>query len=347
MSETSPNIAIAQAQSFKGNNEPFLKRHLPVVRALNEYGANVVALNGANDRLNESGAFSRYFKFGAVGMNMYPRDEEIDISAAYDLTGGIGKYTPDVAALNPGSVRAVVLSKESQYDALKSIEGSVAQTVSAYANLSSVKEALDTFESKKLIVKAEKASNKKYGMITGTKDEILAGIESILAPMDPIEDKVLIQEYMDEVHADFPSDLVFANPQEAQVAKERKGLGSEIRVHTLDGRPILVTARAGLDPAKKSPLDDWVHLDNTAVPDHITNLAAHASLNIMEAAQSTDAYLAVDLTPDGRKIIEVNGRNIGTMYLESDRPASAYGHHVTTDAIAGKLFAMSTRKKDK
>lgn len=344
MIERSPNIAVAVLHSFESEDqETYINRRRPLAEAFGAMGVNLVLLNGAKDRLNdEQGGFSRHYTLSADQLHRH--DDPIRIDSAYDLSGGIGRFVSEVPALNPNSVREVVLSKASQYSALESLDGAIAKTVSVPAVRSAVLEAMDAFDGNKLILKTEKASKKQHAMLVGTKTEIEAGLDELIAPMD----NVLIQEYMDEVHTDFPKDLQFANQQERELQNATRGLGRELRVYTLDRKPVLTTARVGLDPVNKSPLDDWLYLDNQQIPERITDLAARASSKIMEkAGDAQDAYLAVDLTPDGSRIIEVNGRNIGTMLHDPDRPASLYAQERTTQAVARKLYAMSQRSGGK
>jgi len=333
-----PIIAIAHTRSFE-KNEQFSARHLPLVNEIGSLGIQVVALNGAKDRL-EGNTFSGYHSFDG-GSAMSRHDSPIQIASALDLTGGVARYTPDVAALNPLGVRDIVLSKQSQYDTLKDLSDHVARTVTAPATREGLLDALDEFTDSKLIVKADGDADKVHAMIVGSKDDIINSVDRFLSTMDPDVDKVVVQDYMDEVHSDFASGIKYANTQEREIADYKKYLGRELRVHTIDGRPIMVTGRVGLDAARKSPYDDWLFLDQDSVPSHVTDLAADASRRIMNRAEAADSYLAVDLTPDGTKIVEINGRNIGTMRAEKDRPASDYAASKTTSEIAAKLVAMA------
>lgn len=338
-----PTIAVAHSRSFE-NNEYFLERHLPLANEVAKHGANLIALNGAKDHV-EGGEFSKYYSFDSGAVDLTVNDSPIRVDSAYDLTGGIARYVPDVASLNPLGVREIVLSKQTQYDVLKSLGEHAPITTMVPATSENIKQALELFQIQRIIIKPDLDPNKQKPMIVGTKDEILASLDEYLSHMNPEKDKLVVQEYVEEVRAAFDPSLQFADDQERAIADAAKDFNRELRVHVMDGRPIFTTARVGLDPSSRVPHDKWVHVEQESVPEHVLDLASAAARTIMREAKEEDAFLAVDLTPDGNKIVEVNGRNIGTMSIRPDRPASNLAHEVTTSEIATKLVSMAGKNR--
>jgi len=338
-----PVLAIAQRRSFE-KNDAFFSRHIPLVREVARKGARLVAINGKTDHV-DGDVFSRSYVFDEFKSTLTPTDQEVSIDAAFDLTGGVARYVPDVAALNPQGIRDIVVSKHEQFEVLKDLGEHIPLTMHVQAEAQAVVKALDAFASSKIIVKTDNDAAKKNPMLIGTKDYIAMRLDDFLAKLNPEKDTIVIQEYMEEVHSDFMPGIQFADAVEKEIADARKDLNRELRVHLIDARPILVTGRAGLNPTERSPLDKWVHLNQESVPGSVTELAARVARRIMDQAQALDAYLAVDLTPDGSKVVEVNGRNIGTMSSDEARPASRYAHEKTTSEIADKLVAMAERKR--
>jgi hypothetical protein len=337
-----PTIAVAQARSFD-ENERFVKRHQPLAVQLARRGARLIALNGAKDRL-EGDAFSRFYSF--EGDELAQHDSTTRVDAAFDLSGGIARYTHAVPALNPEKLRDTASSKFSQYEALKTLGEQVPETLLAAPLSASVEDAMDRMQADRFILKDNNSANLKRGMLLGTKDEIRSHLNEYLEKMNPGKDSVVIQEYMHEVFSDFADGITPVDEAEREIVAASRGLARELRVHTIDGTPLLVTGRSGLDAQKRSPLDEWVHIHQETVPQAITTLAAKASRLMMAHANARDAYLAIDITPDGSRIVEVNGRNIGTMSYDAARPASKVAHEKTTHALADKLMAMAHRKKE-
>lgn len=335
-----PVVAIAHARRFE-NNEAFFQRHEPLVRRLADYGAKAIALNGAKDSIAES-EFGIHYVFNHVSGELERRDTPLTVHSSLDLTGGIARYTPSVASLNPVGIREATLSKQRQYDILQPHLGeALPQTVTSGASKSEIMTALDSIDADKFVVKADTDNEKIHGVITGTKDMIIAQLDEYISGMNPEKDTVIVQEYMSEVEGAFASGIDYFDETEKQIAADRESAYREMRVHTIDGKPILVTGSTMYVAESKSVRDKWIHLNQDTIPSYVTNLAADASQIIQETTRSTDSYLAVDLTPDGRRIVEINGKNIGTMRQERDRPGSAYAASVTTDALASKLTSMA------
>ena len=339
-----PIVAIAQKRSFEINGH-FAERHAPLARRLDDYGVGAVALNGAVDHAGD-GIFARHYTFDADDRNLTLSDSPIRVDSALDITGGIARYTPEVAALNPLGVREIALSKQLQFEALRGELGdAIPMTVIASASSEAVNAAIDSLQTDQIILKAEGDYEKAHRMLVGSKDEVRPLIGHLLKDMNPNEDKVLAQEFMPEAKEPFATGIRYFDDNEAAIDQARSGTSRELRVHVIDDTPILVTGRAGLDAAQKSPRDEWIYLDGDSVPSHVYDLASEAARLIRLRADAIDSYLAVDMTPDGRRIVEVNGRNIGTMRSEVGRPGSLVAHEITTDAVARKLVVMAHNKR--
>lgn len=334
-----PIIAVAQARSFD-NNERFLKRHQPLAAQLATRGATLIALNGAKDRFEEN-TFSRFYSFEDDGLTRH--ESALHVDSAFDLSGGVARYVHSVPALNPERLRDIASSKYAQYEALRPLGDHIPETRLSTASSDSVEEAMEQMQANKLILKDNNSANLKRGMLIGTKDEIRAGLETYLTKTNPEKDTVVLQEYMPEVFSDFADGIIPVDDIEQEVVDASHGLARELRVHTIDGTPLLVTGRSGLDAQNRSPFDEWVHIDQESVPKTITDLASKAAQLMMMHAGARDAYLAIDLTPDGSRVVEVNGRNIGTMSYDESRPASRYAQEKTTNGIADKLVSMAHR----
>jgi len=340
--EDRPTVAIAEARSFE-NNEQFIARHLPLVKRLADYGVLGVALNGAKDRIG-NGQFNVSYGFGENGM--VRNDNIISVDAGYDLTGGLARYTPDVPSLNPLGIREIAMSKQSQFDVLTGeLGGALARTATCPADAAAILSTLDQFGDGVLILKANGDPAKKHKMLVGEKADIAKGAERIVSTMNPAKDSVVIQEYMPEVRSGFADGIRYFDANERAVVADRRGLNRELRVHAIDGRPIYVVGRAGLQPELGSQRDERVFLDQASVPDHVFELASRAAMAIHTQSNAEHSYLAVDLTPDGSRVVEVNGRNIGTVRSESDRMGTQAAHDAITDALARKLSAMAHKRK--
>ncbi len=338
-------VAIAQKRTFGVEDEKFYERHAPLVNRLALYGVQGVALRGAEDRDHDR-LFSTHYQFDDRDSALNKVSEPLQVHAAFDLTGGIARYTPAVAALNPLGVREVALSKQLQYDTLSTELGeAVPTTVTTGVSKEEVTDALEAFDKETVIVKPTPDLEKKYGMLIGSKSDITSKLDDFISGLGPKVNHVLVQEYMPEVESTFADGIRYFDDTERAIADARPHLGRELRVHTIDTRPVLVTGRVGLNAVSRSLDDEWVHLDADSIPSHIHSLAATASKLIQNSAQAQDSYLAVDLTPDGRRIIEVNGRNIGTMRANSDRKGSLRAHDVITDELAQKLANMARNNR--
>lgn len=341
-----PTVAIAHARKFE-NNEKFIERHAAIALKIAHYGANAIALNGAKDR-TEGNSFSRFYTFDANTDTLLENNELVHVNSALDITGGIARYTPEVAALNPLGVREIALSKQAQFDTLRGELGdAISETMTVQATKEDIQAALDSIDSEELIIKANTDVEKKHSMLVGDKNTISQQLDMFLDGMDPEKDSVIIQEYMPEVQGAFADGIKYFDDTEQTIAVARKKENREIRVHTIDGRPVLVTGRAGLDPVHKSPEDEWVFFDRETIPQRILDFASTAALLIQSKAEAIESYLAVDLTPDGSRIVEVNGRNIGGMRSSTSRLGEQDAHEIITDALAQKLTTMATRERSK
>ena len=332
-----PVVAIAQKGNFTNGNPEFATRHWPLLTALGERGVVAVALNGAKYRAEGRG-FSRYFTLGEE--RLIAQEAPVAVNAAYDLTGGIGRFVPEVSALNPRALRDLAARKSDHAEVLRRNLGDVMpQTIAVPAVQSEIEAGIEAIETEIVVVKADKDPGKEQPMLIGTKDTVRRGIPSLLEATTP--DKiVLIQEYMPEVDAGFPSELQFDGPAERERAQQEGR--RELRVHVFDETPVAVTGRVGL---KEGERGKWVHFRPDTIPSRVPKLGADVAKSLREEAEVTNSHLVVDLTPDGGRIVEVNGRNIGTMRPDPDRPAAQRVHEIVNNALADKLTDMAIRNR--
>lgn len=339
--EDFPFIAIAQARNFSLGPEKFASRHSPLVTALAERNIAAVALNGAKDHVGVQ-SFSKYYQFGQETIRAVTANVRID--AAYDLSGGIARFVPEVAALNQQGIRDIVKSKATQYEALQGELGEyLAQTEIVPAEKQRLLNAIDAIVSERVHLKVNGVDSKKYPMLQGEKADVARRLDQYLNRVPPSE-TVLVQEYLPEVASAFHHEFRFADEAERSIAKDRSDLHRELRVHVIDESAVLTNGRTGLDSEQASPRDEWVHFTPESIPRHVTDLATAAAQLLRIATGDNDSYLAVDMTPDGTKIIEINGRNIGTMRPSNERPGAQKSHETITNALADKLTNMAQRK---
>jgi len=339
-----PVVAIAQARRFE-HNDSFFLRHDSLVRRLRDYGVLAIALNGVSDR-TDRGDFSTFYTFNQVARSLDRHDTPLTVHSALDLTGGIARYAPNVSALNPLGVREIVLSKQLQYDKLRPHFGdAVPQTTIANASKDNIVSAIDSMSVDTYVIKADTDNLKAHRILIGKKDAVISQLDSLISTMNPEKDKVVVQEYMSEVEGSYIEGISYSDDGERQIADDPEVYNRELRVHTIDGRAILVTGRTVPNDRSDSARDKWVYLDQNSIPSCVTDLASTVAQVIQEAARATDSYLAVDLTPDGRRVVEVNGRNIETMLPETGRPGSVIAAQVTTDALARKLVGLAHENK--
>lgn len=336
-----PIVAIAQVGNFEGGRPEFVDRHAPLMRAIGDRGFRAVALDGARDKDGEGG-FSRFY-VSEEGL-LVPRDGSVRVDAAYDLSGGVGRQVPEVLALNPRSIRDLASSKAAHSEVLRLDLGDVIpQSVSRPATKEAIENGLDEIEADEVIVKANRDPHKKHPMLIGTKDAVRGRIDDLLQTTKPI-DLILIQEYMPEVNGGFASDLQYADATEKEFAASKKEGAKEVRVRVIDEEPVAVMGRAGLNVDDRQQ-DKWVHFAPESVPSHIPALGVAVAKVLRAKAGVEDSDLGVDLTPDGLRFIEANGRNIGTMRPDAERPAAQRIHEIVTNALADKLTAMAVRKR--
>lgn len=332
-----PVVAIAQKGNFTNGNPEFAARHRPLLTALGERGVFAIALNGAKDRV-EGGGFSRYFTLGEERLTA--RETPVPVNAAYDLTGGIGRFVPEVSALNPRALRDLAARKSEHSEILRRDLGeAMPQTLAVPATQSEIEAGIEAIESDIVVVKADKDPGKKQPILIGTKDAVRRGIPSLLEATTP-DKLVLIQEYMPEVEDGFAPELQLDGSIERERAQQEGR--RELRVHVFDETPAAVMGRVGL---KEGERGKWVHFHPDTIPSHIPKLGVAVAKSLRQEANVTDSYLVVDLTPNGKRGVEVNGRNIGTMRPDPDRPAAQRVHEVVNDALADKLTDMATRNR--
>lgn len=332
-----PVVAIAQKGNFNDGNPEFAKRHQPLLEELGERGVTAVVLNGAQDRTG-NGDFSRYFTPTAGQLTAH--DETLVVDAAYDLTGGVGRFVPEVAALNPRPLRDLVSHKGEYARLLRQDLGEVVpQTIAVPAVLGEVEAGVEAIEGDVVVVKADKDPGKKQPILIGTKDAIRRELPAFVeaAPSDKL---VLIQGYLPEVDSGFHAELQPDGSLEADLLKQEGR--RELRAHLIDETLIAVMGRVGL---KEGTRGKWVHFRPDTIPSSVTETATAMAKSLRQEAGAVDSHLAIDLTPNGERLIEANGRNIGTMRPDPERPAAQRVHEAVTDALADKLTDMAIRKR--
>lgn len=334
-----PVVAI----SSKGIGRYEYDRYFPVAERLAAMGVRCVALNGANDRTAD-GHFSRYFEFRDSGLEKSADGSPLKVDAARDLTGGVARFT-SVAALNPKSIRDISWSKQSQYTILTEagIEG-MPWTLFVDPTAENIKDALALFSGQDVVIKPEKgrASN---GVVVGKPEDLTKQVGEYLELRDPKSGLVVIQEFMPEINNNFSSLLRPLTEQDADLMRAR-GL-KEIRVHIIDGKPFLVHGKVSANESSRTQAGNnkYVHFDSGSVPDAYTEVASRVAQAMIDRAAETidDSYLAVDLTPDGTRVIEVNGRNPGSIGLDPTRYNNS-PHETWRDNLADKLAQMARRE---
>lgn len=333
-------VAIAQKSGSSGENfELFAERFTPLAAELALGGIRTIGLNGRTDNVLGTPMFTRYYEFANGSVN--PVDGSVLVHAALDRTGGIARYVPSVSALNPLSIRDAVASKANQYEILRSLGPAVPVTLRAPAVQADVEALFDAVETEELIIKPDKDPDKKYPIITGDKSTVRSKLWRLLGQLSPTQE-VIVQEYMPEVHEPFAPQLVFSALERA-ITKQQQVEARELRIHTIDNTIVAAHARVGLSAANGSPHDTWAFFEQESLPEHIRELVGRGTQLLRAYTQTEDSHLAWDITPDGNRIVEVNGRTIGTMAPDLRRPLAHEVHVRTTRGIAMKLSEMSLR----
>lgn len=335
-------VAIAMRDRRVGQ-EWFSKRYEPLVAPLGERGIALVGLYGADDH-DHGKVFSRHFAFDHGSMRERIGDEGIVVvEAARCLTGGIAKKTPEVAALNPRGVREISMSKIAQYNVLRDAMGdAVPMTYLAVTGSDDIAAAIHALPGDRAVIKLDKGVNSN-GILIGSKLEVLQGLAEFESRMKA-GSEVVVQEYMPEASSRLALENAAIDETERQKLHDLRG-SREIRVHTIDGEPFLVHGRAGTTEGPGMVNDKWIFLDQEAVPDSIMSLARRAASAIHDKASALDSYLAVDITPDGTRIGEVNGRQPQPIMQSGESASADTAHTMWVDALATKLAMMAKRNK--
>lgn len=333
-----PVIAI----SSKGIGEYVYDRYISIATELAGRGLHCVALNGAVDRTGDSAHFSRFFEFGSDGLREVTGTYPLRVDAARDLTGGMARFTP-VAALNPELVRNISRSKLSQYTILSEADiAGMPQTFFVEPTAENISDALALFGGQDVVIKPEKGRASK-GVVTGKPKDLTRQVAEYVKTRDPKSGLVAIQEFMPEIKNNFSSLLRPLTDQDAELMRAR-GL-KEIRVHVIDGEPFLVHGKVSADEFSRTQAGDnkYVHFDPDSVPDNYLKIASMVARAIADRAAALDSYLAVDLTPDGTRVIEVNGCNPGSIGLDPTRGDNS-PHTTWRDGLVEKLAGMAHRE---
>ncbi len=335
-------VAVASKAGSLGENfELFGERFTPLAAELALRGIRTIGLNGSVNNVPGTSFFTHYYEFANGSVS--PTEGSISVCAAFDRTGGIARFVPSVLALNPRGIRDAVASKARQYDILNSLGSALPVTLRAPAVQSDIESLFDAIESEDIIIKPDKNPDKKYPILVGDKSMVRAGLWRLLDKLDPTKE-VIVQEYMPEVQEPFAHELAFS-AKELDIARPHQKDAREIRVHTIDGTIVAAHARVGLSALNGSPQDSWVFFEQASLPLRTQQLVQRAAQLLLEHTQARDSYLAWDVTPDGNRIIEVNGRAIGTMAASAERPLAHEVHLLTTQGIANKLADMGRRAR--
>lgn len=326
-------IAIA-AKGFNPNS--LSERYTPLAGALGGLGCRTVVLNGAEDHLGD-GVFSRYGNFTGSGIDM--QSEPISIDAARDLTGGVARHTP-VPALNPQSLRNAVMSKRFQSEILSPVlEDKLPESYFVIPDLAAVSSAIHATGGNRVVLKPEKgrASSK---VLIGTKEELADMLPAYLSSYKASDGLVVVQAYLESVDASFGPSLKPLTDQDAAIIGA--GGKQEIRVHVIDENPILVHGKVAPVDAQTQADNTYVFFDPETVDDGIKASAVRVARALRERTESNDSYLAVDMTPDGSFVTEVNGRNQGA--ITSGMSTSPEPHKAWLSGLSTKLAAMAEPK---
>lgn len=325
-----PNIAIAANYDFSdpARNRRFFDRRQHLAYALRERGASPIVLEGSRNRLGRLGLFSSFYEFG--DNSLIPRTNGvIAVSSALDLTGGVGKFVPGMPSLNPESVRRLGKSKALQAEVLRPVVGEAVPESILVSNptLETVLDAIAEIHTSSVVVKPDFTPGKKIEPIIGTKSDVAARLPGYIDMLPPSID-LLVQEYMQEVEGPFHSSLDFST-KESDIKSAYSGERNEIRMYFVDGK--LVTSYGRLD-AKDAGFR--VFYDPASLPEHAVELGHRAASALTQKNGSLDSHLAVDVTPDGKRIIEVNARDIEVVLPNPERPFQMQAHHSMTSAQA-------------
>lgn len=327
-------IALASRRDYTGRGvDTFRTRRLPLQSALADRGFRMIVLDGAKDHV-EGGVFSRHYIFDDKEVEQI--ETAVSPLAGLDLSGGLAKLQlQNLPALNPISVRELGKSKSRQYELLGDL---MPASVEAKSSVTAIHDAIESIASERVVVKSNFDPGKTLPVIIGARHGIRERINAFVSLASPNSD-VLVQEYMPEVEGGFHPELVF-NDDESALRKQLGGRG-EVRMHYIDGQLIASHARQDTEGT-----DKWLFFDQSSLPQTMKNIGNRAASLFFEKTHEPDIYLAVDVTPDGSRIVEVNTRNPGVMMPQPNRPGEQLVHEQTTGAIADKLVSMANRRHD-
>ncbi len=341
-----PTVAIAQKAGPKGlpaEGPGVFERFEPLAAALEERGVSTVVLDGKADNVPDTPTFKRYYELTPTrnsdsGLVLRKPEQPIVVHAAYDRTGGIARFVPEVPALNPRGIRNLVASKAEQYAALTGLGAAMPLSRTVHATESSITRAFDELEVPLLILKADKDPDKKIPILVGTKDRLAKDLWKLLVAVGP-DAHILIQEAMPEVDEPFNHELRF-NKREDALVRAAAQRAREIRVHVIDEQIVAAHGRVGLSGSNREG-DAWVFFEQDSLPVYVGNLVLQGTRLLREQTGEQNSYLAWDLTPDGTRVVEVNGRAIGTMKPDPRRRGAQEVHTRIKAALADKLAAMA------
>ncbi len=335
---TNPNIALAAKFDFSDTDRrrKFFGRRRYLADALRDREAHPMVLNGAANRLGQLGLFSTFHEFGTDDLVL--RQGIVQVSSALDLTGGVGEFVPGMPALNPESIRRFGKSKALQAEVLRPALGDAVpeSLLVSKPDLASVLDAISEIHAPAVVVKPDFDPSKKIQPLVGTKRDVSAQLPEYLHDL-PKGKSLLVQEFMEEVYGSFHSSLEFPS-QERELLRVNNGARNEIRMYFVDGKLVVPYGRVDTGGA-----DAWVFPEPSSLPERAVDLGRRAAAVLQYESGAQDAHMAVDVTPDGERIIEVNTRNIGVILPSEERPLQQHSHELMTTAQADKLVAMAQR----
>lgn len=337
--ERTPVVAVSSNTKKLAGESTIYTAYAPLADELQARGVMPVALHGKNEHSKDN-EFTGYYTFGENGLER--QDAEIAVDAARDLTGGIARYTT-VAALNPANTRGAVASKKTQIDILRSADVSV--TPQTYfvepEDDIAIADALTSIKGDKVIIKPE-ISQAGINVISGTKSDVASRISEYRDGKRTGSGLMLVQQYIPDIQSPFPSQLTFM-PGEAD--KVSLIANNEIRVHVIDEEPVLFHGKTSIKGNESDYNDSQlVFFDQDNWPPHVYDLAKTVAKAFRAHTQDSDSYLAVDFTPGGQMVTEVNGKNPVTIRPRNASEAGYETHVIWKDMLANKLAAMANRE---
>jgi hypothetical protein len=335
-----PNVALAAKLNCadSAQSRRFFERRQYLAGALRDREARPIVLQGAEARLGRLGLFSAFYAFGEEGL--IPKKGIIQVSSALDLTGGVCTSVKGIPSLNPESIRRFGKSKKLQMDVLRPILGeAVPESIFIpRPDLPGVLDAISEIHASSVTVKPDFDPDKKVKPLTGSKRDVSMQLPDYLRTF-PENRAVLVQEFIEEVRLPLQTSLEFPT-NERERLEASNGAYNEIRMYFADGQLVVPYGRSDTNG-----VDQWVFPNPASLPERAVELGRKVAETLQREAGTEDSHIAVDITPDGERIIEVNTRDIGVILPSKVRPLQQRAHELITASQANKLVTMAHRAK--